>query len=94
MDPSKGIGDTLTFKGFTSCTFSNEEVKQFLTTSYRVEYRVLLPKGTPCLAGNGKDTNGNNLSGHPKERELLLNKNFKSKIVDITDNVITIEAII
>ena len=92
-DPSKGIGDNITFKGFTSCSYSKEEAKKFLTSPMRVEYRFLLPKGTPCLSGNGKDFDGNTISGHPIEKEILLDKNFKGKIVDITDNVITIEAV-
>lgn len=91
-DPSKGLGDTITFKGFTSCTFSEAESHQFLTDSNRVLYRILLPKGTPCLAGNGK-YDGVPISPIKKEKELLLDKNFKGKVVDITNNVVTIEAI-
>lgn len=91
-DPSKGLGDTITFKGFTSCTFSEAESHQFLTSSNRVLYRILLPKGTPCLAGNGK-YNGTPISSIEKEKEILLDKNFKGKVVDITDNIVTIEAI-
>lgn len=97
FDPSKGVGDNISFKGYSSCSFSEPVGYSFATTSggkrlpMKVKYKIILPKGAPCISGNSK-VNGERLSNFSREQELLLDKNFKGKIVDITGDVVTIQA--
>lgn len=96
-DPSKGLGDIISFKGFASCSFSETTGYSFATArnirqQCKVKYKILLPENYPCISANGK-VNGSSLAQFHLERELLLNKNFKGQIVDITGDVVTIQAI-
>ena len=98
FDPSKGLGDNISFKGYSSCSFSEAVGYSFATASggkrlpMKVKYKIILPKGTPCISANSK-VNGERLSDFSREQELLLDKNFKGKIVDISGDIVTIQAL-
>lgn len=92
FDFTKWVGDTITMKGFTSTSYDIESANKFVDTNDKIIYKILLPKGTPCVSANGV-VNGESLTNVSSEHELLLDKNFKAKIVNITDNIVTVQAI-
>ncbi len=96
FDVSKTVGDSIKFKGYTSASFQKYPAELYsdvdsVESSLMYKYRILLPKGTKGLCGNGK-IDGENLSPWNDDHEYLLDKGSEFNIVDIDyDNqVVTI----
>ena len=88
---SSVVGDEITFKGFTSCSFQESIAKDFSDNSGFI-YKIALPKGSHGFCANAKVKPYDRLSEHGEEHELLLDKGFKGKIADIDyeNHIVTI----
>ncbi len=71
--PNGKIGDSITFKGFTSTSYDLDSAEDFEEGCI---YKFLAPKGTPCF-----NANMNGISKYPNEHECLLDKNLSGTIV-------------
>ncbi len=71
--PNGKIGDSITFKGFTSTSYDLDSAESFEEGCI---YKFLAPKGTPCFNANMSGT-----SNFSDEHECLLDKNLSGKIV-------------
>ena len=71
--PDGRIGDTITFKGFTSTSFNKDTARGF---NEGCLYKFLAPEETPCFIANA-----NSYSHYAEEHEVLLDKNLHGKIV-------------
>ncbi len=76
FDLSKNVGDSITFKGFTSTSFRKGLAKTYGEGGCL--YRILAPKGTKGICANAGH------SGFKVEHEYLLNKNTQGTITDIS----------
>ncbi len=86
FDISKIVGDTITLKGYTSCSFQSNVADYSIKEQEGVDelmytYKLLLPRGTKGICAN--DNSHGKLSRFPFENEFLLDKGFTGKIVDI-----------
>ena len=81
FDYSKVVGDDITFKGFTSCSYQKSIAEGFTEDGFI--YKIALPKGSHGFTANAKINGGEPLSYFQNENELLLDKNHKGRIVDI-----------
>lgn len=86
FDPSLMEGDKVSFKGFTSTSFSEEYAKDFNNEVYSpdgsVEYTycILARKGTKGVSAN---TSPVVLTEHHEEHEYLLDKGFSGTILNV-----------
>ena len=99
FDLSKMVGDEITLKGYTSCSFQENVAKHSIKQQDGVfkeelmyTYRILAPKGTKGICAN--DDSQGTLSRFTFENEYLLDKGFTGKVVDIDydKQVVTIMA--
>lgn len=95
FDVSKVVGDSITFKGYTSTSFKRSTAEMYydfdtITPSLNYTYQILLPKGTKGICSNDKSQT--DLNSVADNNEYLLDKNMKFDIVDIDyeNQVVTI----
>ena len=83
FNPSSVVGDTINFKGFTSCSYERIVAKVFNPNSGYI-YKIALPSGTHGFCANAPVGDDELiLTNHYSEHELLLDKGFKGRIADI-----------
>ena len=82
FNPSLVVGDTIELKGFTSCTYQKKVADDF-RLDFEYTYKIALPKGSHGFCANTPMSDGETLTNHYDEHELLLDKGFKGKIANI-----------